>query len=506
MKDKKTLITIIVLLVIILPMGIYGTIKNFSTGNIEVKDDNPNKEFIYNNKLYFYYDNELLATYECSTCNNASNEIDDVNYHTNYYKSDVMDVNSVINKYYGIFKENDNVVLFNLIKGSIVDTYESVKNYGVDATNEFGIVKKDNKYGVINIKGVILVPCKYDYIRGDGFSKDGSYKDGGYIIGNRTNKGYKYGYIDKNGKEIVKMEQEDIYRVTEIDSSDVYIVASQNGRYALFKNKENLTDYKYIDIEYNNKANVFTVQKNKTYGLIGIDGKVIIPEKYQELMVVGIFVKASLDGTEYNFDLNGNEVENSNFVSLESTSTGRFYISISKDNKYGIADKDKNVVVENKYDYIEEIENTGLLIATVGKDITIYSGSLKEIVSVSDAKLERMDNYIKVITSTEMYYLTSDGKKVDNKTVYLKNNLFASKSNDKWGFVDLKDNVKVPYEYDEVTEFNEFGFAGVHKDGKWGVINENGDIVLEPTYESDEISPVFIGKYCLKDGIVKDSI
>ena len=29
MKDKKTLITIIVLLVIILPMGIYGTIKNF---------------------------------------------------------------------------------------------------------------------------------------------------------------------------------------------------------------------------------------------------------------------------------------------------------------------------------------------------------------------------------------------------------------------------------------------------------------------------------------------
>ena len=43
MKDKKTLITIIVLLVIILPMGIYGTIKNFNTGKTETKDDNPNK-------------------------------------------------------------------------------------------------------------------------------------------------------------------------------------------------------------------------------------------------------------------------------------------------------------------------------------------------------------------------------------------------------------------------------------------------------------------------------
>ena len=144
--------------------------------------------------------------------------------------------------------------------------------------------------------------------------------------------------------------------------------------------------------------------------------------------------------------------------------------------------------------------------ATARDNITIYTGSINEVVSVEHAQLERVDNYIKVTTQNEMYYLTSDGKKVGNKTVYLENNIYASKSEDKWGFVDLKDNVIVPYKYDEATELDEYGFAGIKKGGKWGVINSNGDIILEPTYESDELSPVFIGKYCLKNGVARDSI
>ena len=46
-----------------------------------------------------------------------------------------------------------------------------------------------------------------------------------------------------------------------------------------------------------------------------------------------------------------------------------------------------------------------------------------------------------------------------------------------------------------VTEFNEYGFAGIKLDGKWGVINENGEIIQDPIYELDNISPIFIGKY-----------
>jgi len=375
-------------------------------------------------------------------------------------------------------------------------------------TDKYGeiLIKTDGKYGVINVKGVVLVNPKYDYVKGDGYCINNSYKEGGYIVGKKTDKGLVYGYINKDGKEVIKLEQETLYRVTEINSNDVYMVASLNGRYAIYKNNDNLTDYKYINVFYNNGTDTFTVQKNKMYGLVNLDGKVVIKEQYDELMAVGIYVKASKDDVSYTFDLNGKEVANSQFVSLSVTSTGKFYISMDDNYRYGIVDKEKKVIVENKYDYIEEVENTSLLIATIGTDITIYSGSAKEIVSVERAELEFIGDYIKVDTADESYYLTIDGKKVDNKTVYIENPIYAQKSGGKWGFVDIKNNVIVDYKYDEVTEINKYGFAGVKKDGKWGIINKNGEIILEPTYESNEIKPVFIGKYCLKNGVVRDFI
>ena len=53
------------------------------------------------------------------------------------------------------------------------------------------------------------------------------------------------------------------------------------------------------------------------------------------------------------------------------------------------------------------------------------------------------------------------------------------------------------YIYDKVTEFNSYGFAGIKKDNKWGVINETGDIIIEPSYiiQDDSTAPEFLGQY-----------
>ncbi len=48
-----------------------------------------------------------------------------------------------------------------------------------------------------------------------------------------------------------------------------------------------------------------------------------------------------------------------------------------------------------------------------------------------------------------------------------------------------------------VTDFNKYGFAGIKKkDGKWGSINQNGEVVQEPTYDLKKRNiPEFVGKY-----------
>lgn len=368
------------------------------------------------------------------------------------------------------------------------------------------LVKRNGKYGVINVKGVSLVSTKYDYVKGDGSFRNGTYKNSGYIVGNRTNQGMRYGYIDKNEQEIVKVEQESLYRVSEIDSDDAYLVASQNGRYAVYKNKNNLTDYKYLNIIHNQKKKCFTVQKNKSYGLITLDGEVLVPAEYDELMVVGIYVKASKNDTDYVFDLKGNLIEKPKFLSMQETTTGRLYITIDFDYKYGLATFERERVVENQYDYIDEIEETGLLIATAGKNVTIYNGNGKEIISVQNAELSKIGNYIQVKTADDSYFLSQDGKKVDDRTVYLNNRIYPSKSGNKWGFVNIKDNTVVPCIYDEVTEVNEYGFAGIKKDGKWGVVNGDGVIILEPTYETNMIAPTFLGPYFKSGDLVTDRL
>ena len=46
-----------------------------------------------------------------------------------------------------------------------------------------------------------------------------------------------------------------------------------------------------------------------------------------------------------------------------------------------------------------------------------------------------------------------------------------------------------------VTELNTYGFAGIKRDNKWGVINKEGKIIVEPTYEIEWDNPEFIGPY-----------
>lgn len=56
-------------------------------------------------------------------------------------------------------------------------------------------------------------------------------------------------------------------------------------------------------------------------------------------------------------------------------------------------------------------------------------------------------------------------------------------------------NTKIDAIYDMVTELNKYGFAGVKKDGKWGIIDSNANLILEPSYKLELQEPEFIGKY-----------
>ncbi len=98
------------------------------------------------------------------------------------------------------------------------------------------LAKKDGKYGVINNKGVVLIPFKYDGIEADRYY-NGSYEKSGYIVKIQTSEGYRYGYINYKGKEILKLEYTDISRIIDIeDNKGIYFIAAKNR--SIWSNKK----------------------------------------------------------------------------------------------------------------------------------------------------------------------------------------------------------------------------------------------------------------------------
>ncbi|MEI7581347.1 WG repeat-containing protein [Runella sp.] len=75
-----------------------------------------------------------------------------------------------------------------------------------------------------------------------------------------------------------------------------------------------------------------------------------------------------------------------------------------------------------------------------------------------------------------------------DKALPYSNGLAAVKKGDFWGFMDLEENIVIPYEYTEVEPFSE-GLAAVKKNEEFGVIDTQGQTIVPFVFES-------ISKFC----------
>lgn len=142
--------------------------------------ENPNKEFLYNNKLYFYSYGELLGSYQCSSnylyCGWAYEMVDDNLYNLEYYEDGSVDQIPLIAERFAFISDNktgdeyyrqDGVILYDVVNGRQVFTYQAVKNYTVGIENDLYIVKNNNKWGLIrltNSAAANILEPSYDYI------------------------------------------------------------------------------------------------------------------------------------------------------------------------------------------------------------------------------------------------------------------------------------------------------------------------------------------------------
>ena len=398
------------------------------------------------------------------------------------------------------------------------------------------LVQKDDKYGVLNSNGEIKIKIKYDSIKGDEFYNDSySYRYTGYIVGEKTDDGYLYGYFDQDGNKVLDVSFESISRILKYDDMSSYLVVMNNGKKGLYKNDEKIIEQNYQNIVYAENSDIFIVQRNSKYGIFSTSGKEILFVKYTGYSLAGDYISVeNEDGSKELYDVNGNKISNLSYTNIQSAGeTGCYiaidengyysiigngdtisnnytYISYAFDNyfifknensEYGLLNIYNGVVIEPEYTIMLVIDGKKAIEAEKSDEtVDIYSENIEKVISLNNAIIENIDeNYARIYNETEMEYINSIGEKVENTEVYPENKLYAYNENEKWGFKDLSGNVIIEANYDFVTELNEYGFAGILKDGKWGVINEDGNIIEDTIHELETYYlPSFVGKYLLE--------
>ena len=162
----------------------------------------------------------------------------------------------------------------------------------------------------------------------------------------------------------------------------------------------------------------------------------------------------------------------SEFVNQKAILKDQLIVLKDKDKKqYGVINTDGSVVLEPKYDNITYLPNTGDFLVETDKKVGILSANRETKVQIIYDKIELMD---------------SDA------------GLYIAKKDDKYGAIDIKGNIKIYIENDEIgvdaSKFSQNDIKNryiladnlipVKKDDYWALYDQNGNQLTEYKYDS----------------------
>ncbi len=403
----------------------------------------------------------------------------DMNYENNTYKTKAINA-----------KEKE------VIKG--YDTVEAISNYNKKQNmwyeNNVLKVKKENKYGLCNMSGKEILPCEYENIE----------PIKGIQNSLLISKEGKYGLCDNAGSIIIEPKYKKIDKIQE-DYQNGYIVIDENDKYGIIGiDKSVVLKCDYEEIKPVIGANLFVVKDNGKYIAINQEGQTILEDKFDDVEEInGDNIIARKDNKVGILDISGETKVKFEYEEIKIA--GEYYIA-KKNDKYGIIDAngeekiayeaiDINYYTSGKFFVVDYLENNNIQSKVID---TNFETKLTGIVTeVNEAK-----GYFRLYEESGYKYYNFKFEEKSALSILTTNTLFLSKKNGKYGFIDKQGNVVVDYIYDDATEQNSSGYAGVKKDGLWGSIDSKGKVAIEPEYNLDNNTKIdFIGSWHLCEDV-----
>ena len=352
-------------------------------------------------------------------------------------------------------------------------------------------VQKDGKYGLINLDGKVLQEPQYEEITAVSGIKNAF----------KVRKDNLYGIVDNEGKVIVQPQYIDIINLGD-DNLSGYIVRNAEGKYGIIDyTASQVLEAKYEEIEKVYGNDLYVVTENGTKKVVNRDGTDALTQGFDDVTEIltnkdngVIFQRAGKYGV---MKLDGTVTIEPTYEELKEAKSG--YLIAKLNGKYGVIDLTKAEKIPFNYTNIEYNTSADIYLADdENYNTNLFNTNFESKVQGMLLELNVDQGYIKMSIGDDIKYYNFRFEERTDKDVLPANTLYLDKKDGKYGFVNKNGEVVVDYIYDDATEQNESGYAGIKKDGKWGSIDSTGKVVQEPIYNLDDYLLVdFIGNWHL---------
>lgn len=402
---------------------------------------------------------------------------------------------------------------------SIYDCY-----YG-SGGEDWIIVCRNDMYGVLNAKGIEIIPCQYKRIEPiHRLDKNNRYIFPTndkilFVVENKET----YGVLNVKGKIVIPFSYKEIS--AQLFGNESLIFRRNDGKYGAINvyTSQVTIPFKYdscwledcypSDLNNRNKFFLLGVRIGNKKGFIGCNGNIIIP--------------LSHSSTDYGF--------NEGHIALKNTTSNQWYIydkygektligdyedvgrcsdemlKVKRNGLYGFVDvKSGKLVIPCIYDEIRDDFEHGIakvyskekkymLISKEGKFIyetgimPTYVGDNYIITGYPKGMLDKKGNILIPFIYKGLWNVETNG--------YLR----CENTEGKYGIIDSRNNVIIPFKYDNISSYynGKTELIPVKRNGRWGYINHSNKVIIpfnfdmaEPFDKGDDVAFVIQnGKY-----------
>ncbi len=392
--------------------------------------------------------------------------------------------------------------------------FEYIANFH-NGIAEAGIKKgKEFLRGFINEKGQQITPFIYTYV----------YQSGNYLIVQKDN---KYGMLDTLGNYILSLDY-DLIR-----NYDEFTLIQKNKKLALFtENHGIITEFIYDDFldifhpDYillkSNQGDFLLNQKGETVYTVDkgeqiIDMKdslLIVKDKKTDKMFLRNLSNNNLFVSDYNEMQFVNNVlkvakgrktgivtyNNEIIIPLDFSTIYPFkdnYFIVSKDKLNGLYQQ-SNIMLPLKYKHIVPLLNDYLYVENEKNLNGMYDVNLNVVIPEEYKIYEYYKSYYLVEQNNQLMIFNLDDKstlklnsnfKFSNKNHFgvIKRNYFVLQESDKYGAVDYKGEVIIPFEYDYLEPIYASNKFIAKKNNKYGMISSKNETIKELKFDRAQL-------------------